>query len=57
MITPTFQFKIEKETADYGVFVLEPLQQGYGQTIGNSLRGFCLAVCQEQRLFRLKFLE
>lgn len=28
----------EKETADYGKFVIEPLEQGYGHTIGNSLR-------------------
>lgn len=27
MITPTFQIKKEKENADFGVFVLEPLQQ------------------------------
>ncbi|MGI5826655.1 MAG: DNA-directed RNA polymerase subunit alpha [Patescibacteria group bacterium] len=38
MITPTFQFKVEKESPDYGVFVFEPLQQGYGQTVGNALR-------------------
>jgi len=38
MITPTFQIKKEKETPDYGVFVLEPLRQGYGQTLGNALR-------------------
>lgn len=28
----------EKETNDYGKFVIEPLAQGYGHTIGNSLR-------------------
>lgn len=28
----------EKETADYGKFIIEPLDQGYGHTIGNSLR-------------------
>ena len=38
MITPTFQIKFEKETPNYGVIVLEPLQQGYGQTMGNALR-------------------
>lgn len=43
MLTPTFQFKIEKETADYGLFVFEPLQQGYGQTLGNSLRRVLLS--------------
>lgn len=38
MITPTFQVKVEKETPDFGVIVIEPLQQGYGQTLGNSIR-------------------
>lgn len=43
MITPTFQIKKEKETSDYGIFVLEPLQQGYGQTLGNALRRVLLS--------------
>lgn len=43
MITPTFQIKAGKETADYGVFTIEPLQQGYGQTLGNSLRRVLLS--------------
>jgi len=43
MITPMFQIKAEKETADYGIFILEPLQQGYGQTLGNSLRRVLLS--------------
>ena len=28
----------EKETQDFGKFTVEPLDQGYGHTIGNSLR-------------------
>lgn len=28
----------EKETADFGKFIIEPLDQGYGHTIGNALR-------------------
>jgi DNA-directed RNA polymerase subunit alpha len=28
----------EKETEDFGKFIIEPLDQGYGHTIGNSLR-------------------
>ncbi len=28
----------EKETQDFGKFVIDPLDQGYGHTIGNSLR-------------------
>ncbi|MBU2577980.1 DNA-directed RNA polymerase subunit alpha [Patescibacteria group bacterium] len=43
MIKPTFKFKAEKETPDYGLFVFEPLQQGYGQTLGNSLRRVLLS--------------
>ncbi|MEK9143066.1 MAG: DNA-directed RNA polymerase subunit alpha [Patescibacteria group bacterium] len=38
MIDPTFKTKIEVDKADYGLFVIEPLEQGYGQTLGNSLR-------------------
>jgi len=33
-----FKIKIEEEKADYGRFVIEPLEQGYGQTLGNALR-------------------
>lgn len=43
MITPNFQFKADKETADYGVFILEPLDRGYGQTLGSSLRRVLLS--------------
>lgn len=43
MIEPTFQVKTEKETETFGVFILEPLQQGYGQTLGNSLRRVLLS--------------
>lgn len=38
MIDPTFKTKIEVDKVDYGLFVIEPLEQGYGQTLGNSLR-------------------
>lgn len=43
MIKPTFQVKTVKEEADFGVFVLEPLPQGYGQTLGNALRRILLS--------------
>jgi len=33
-------------TAEYGKFVLEPLERGYGQTIGNSLRRVLLSSIQ-----------
>lgn len=38
MIDPLFQIKKAQETADYGQFVIEPLEQGYGNTLGNTLR-------------------
>lgn len=38
MFDPTFTFKIDEETATFGRFVIEPLEQGYGQTLGNSIR-------------------
>lgn len=33
-----FTFKVEEEKADYGIFSIEPLSQGYGHTLGASLR-------------------
>lgn len=38
MMEPNFKVKAEKVTAGYGKFVIEPLEQGYGHTLGNSLR-------------------
>lgn len=38
MQDPMFKIKIEVDKPDYGLFVIEPLEQGYGQTLGNSLR-------------------
>lgn len=38
MSEPNFQIKPEVEKPQYGKFVIEPLEQGYGQTLGNSLR-------------------
>ncbi len=32
------ELQTEKETADFGKFIIEPLDQGYGHTIGTSLR-------------------
>jgi DNA-directed RNA polymerase subunit alpha len=38
MSEPMFEIKEEKLEADYGKFIISPLEQGYGLTIGNSLR-------------------
>lgn len=35
---PTFTIRAEKETADFACFVIEPLETGYGVTVGNALR-------------------
>lgn len=43
MITPNFLLKIEKETPDFGVYSIEPLEKGYGQTLGNALRRVLLS--------------
>ncbi len=43
MITPNFQVKTEKEGSEFGVFVIEPLQQSYGQTLGTALRRVLLS--------------
>ena len=38
MNEPMFEIKEEKKETNYGKFVISPLEQGYGITIGNSLR-------------------
>jgi DNA-directed RNA polymerase subunit alpha len=38
MNEPMFEVKMEGQMADYGKFVVTPLEQGYGLTMGNSLR-------------------
>jgi len=38
MFEPNFQVKKIKQTDNFGIFVIEPLAQGYGHTLGNSLR-------------------
>ncbi len=38
MTEPTFKVKEEKHTDTYGEFVIEPLEPGYGHTVGNALR-------------------
>lgn len=38
MLKPQFKIIQKKELSDYGKFVIEPLEQGYGMTVGNALR-------------------
>lgn len=38
MLNPQFKITEKKKSDDYAKFIIEPLEQGYGQTIGNALR-------------------
>ncbi|MBI2032101.1 MAG: DNA-directed RNA polymerase subunit alpha [Candidatus Levybacteria bacterium] len=38
MVEPVFKIKEEKVGEDYGEFVIEPLDPGFGHTLGNALR-------------------
>src|SRR4030066_2199678 len=38
MLKPTFKVKKIKATDEYGEFPTEPLEPGYGHTLGNALR-------------------
>lgn len=43
MMDPAFSIRTEVDKSDYGLFVIEPLEQGFGQTLGNSLRRVLLS--------------
>jgi len=43
MMEPNFIIKTEVEKPNYGMFIIEPLEQGYGHTLGNSLRRVLLS--------------
>ncbi|KKS84618.1 MAG: DNA-directed RNA polymerase subunit alpha [Candidatus Gottesmanbacteria bacterium GW2011_GWA1_43_11] len=43
MTDPVFKIKGEKETESYGKYVLEPLAESYGHTLGNALRRVLLS--------------
>jgi len=43
MLEPIFNIKAEKETESYGKFVIEPLEKGYGYTLGNAFRRVLLS--------------
>lgn len=54
MVDPLFQIKKEKETANFGRFVIEPLEQGYGKTLGNALRRVLLTSLPGAAVTRVK---
>lgn len=54
MLSPTFKIKTEKEEKAFARFTLEPLEQGYGQTLGNSLRRCLLSSMSGAAITRVK---
>jgi DNA-directed RNA polymerase subunit alpha len=54
MTEPLFQIKKEKETRDFGHFVIEPLEPGFGHTLGNALRRVLLAALPGAAITQLK---
>lgn len=54
MIEPNFIVKPEAEQDGYGRFVIEPLDQGYGHTLGNSLRRVLLTSLKGAAVTRIK---
>lgn len=43
MMDSNFTIRTEVDKPDYGLFIIEPLEQGFGQTLGNSLRRVLLS--------------
>ncbi len=54
MIEPNFTVKTEIEKPDYGKFIIGPLNQGYGHTIGNSLRRVLLTSLKGAAVTKVK---
>ena len=45
------------ENKDYGKFVIEPLERGYGTTLGNSLRRVLLSSLPGAAVTSIKLME
>jgi DNA-directed RNA polymerase subunit alpha len=54
MSEPRFTIKKEVESPDYGKFIIEPLEQGYGHTLGNSLRRVLLTSLKGAAVTKVK---
>lgn len=54
MIEPNFTVKTEIERKDYGKYAIEPLNQGYGHTLGNSIRRVLLTSLKGAAVTRIK---
>jgi len=54
MIKSLFRIKKEKETKDFGCFVIEPLEPGFGYTLGNALRRVLLSALPGAAITQIK---
>ena len=54
MIDQEFNIKQEVDKKDYGRFSIEPLDQGYGHTLGNSLRRVLLTSLKGAAVTKVK---
>jgi DNA-directed RNA polymerase subunit alpha len=54
MLEPIFAIKAEKETENFGKFVIEPLEQGFGHTLGNSFRRVLLSSISGAAVTKIK---
>lgn len=55
MLGPSkMRLKAEEETANFGKFVLEPLDQGFGHTLGNSMRRVLLSSLEGAAITHVK---
>ncbi len=54
MTEPTFTIKTDTEERTFGRFLIEPLEQGFGQTLGNSLRRVLLSSLQGSAITTVK---
>jgi len=54
MLEHLFEIKTEKQKKDYGCFVIEPLKQGFGNTLGNSLRRVLLSSLKGAAVTQIK---
>lgn len=54
MLEPRFTVKPVVENPDYGKFIIEPLEQGYGHTLGNSLRRVLLTSLKGAAVTKVK---
>ena len=50
----SIQIDQKNKSETYGKFICQPLEKGYGLTIGNSLEEFCYLQYKDQLLLKLK---